>query len=248
MCGIAGIVDFRSPVDPHRLARMANILKHRGPDAEGFWHGRHVGLGCRRLAIVDVAHGHQPTCNEDESIHVVFNGEIYNHRELRRKLLASGHRLRSNSDVEVIPHLYEAYGPNFVDDLDGDFAIAIWDANIQRLFLTRDRVGVKPLFYHTQGDRLVFASEIKGIFASGHCDIRIDLQGLSDCFFYSHPIAPSTFWADVQDLPPGVVLSFDRGGLTQKRYFTPFARPEPDRPLIDGREAVDFSAIYSPTR
>jgi asparagine synthase (glutamine-hydrolysing) len=138
------------------------------------WSAPEAALGCRRLAIVDVEHGSQPTCNEDGTIHVVFNGEIYNHRQLREKLTASGHRFRSNSDVEVLPHLYEEHGLDFVHSLDGVFGIALWDAKRRRLVLARDKVGVKPLFFHATRSRLVFASEIKGIFASGHCGIAVD--------------------------------------------------------------------------
>lgn len=138
------------------------------------WHDTNAVFGFQRLAIVDVAHGDQPTCNEDGSIRVVFNGEVYNHRQLRSALAAHGHRFRNESDVEVIPHLYEEHGVAFVDTLDGDFAIAIWDATKKTLILARDRVGVKPLFVHTGDGTVVFASEMKGIFASGYIRPSMD--------------------------------------------------------------------------
>ncbi len=239
MCGIAGILDFDAPVEVARIEAMNHMLRHRGPDGFGIWHDRHIAFGSQRLAIVDVAHGVQPTSNEDGTVRVVFNGEIYNHRELRKLLADKGHRFRSHSDVEVIPHLYEEYGTAFVERLDGDFAIAIWDATQERLILTRDRVGVKPLFFHHTGRRLVFASEAKGIFASGLCPVEMDPQGLADCSFYGHTIAPTTFWKGVSDLEPATVLTVDRDGVRQHRYFTMFTRADPSAPLLSGRAAIE---------
>lgn len=246
MCGINGIVDFAAPVDPTPIGAMNEIQRHRGPDGFSTWHTHNVAFGFQRLAIVDVAHGAQPARNEDDSIHVVFNGEIYNHRELRSGLAARGHQFRSHSDAEVIPHLYEEYGTGFVERLDGDFAIALWDARRERLLLTRDRVGVKPLFYHQSGSRVVFASEIKGIFASGLVEASMDPQGLSDCLFYGHTIAPRTFWQGIDDLPPATIVTIDRRGTSQQRYFTPFLRRDPDAPLLTGRAAIErFDAAFT---
>lgn len=239
MCGINGIVDFGGAVDPAPIAAMNHILRHRGPDGFGSWTDRQVAFGFQRLAIVDVAHGDQPASNEDGTVRVVFNGEIYNHKQLRTALAARGHSFRSHSDVEVIPHLYEEYGDGFVEHLDGDFGIALWDTKRERLILTRDRVGVKPLFYHRAGSRVVFASEIKGIFASGLCEIAMDPQGLRDCLFYGHTIAPTTFWQGVHDLQPGTILTIDRSGARSRRYFTVFERADPDRPLFTGRAAIE---------
>lgn len=246
MCGIMGIVDYEGEVDPRRVRRMSNALVHRGPDGEGYWTGEHVALGHRRLAIVDVEGGRQPTTNEDGTIVVVFNGEIYNHRELRRKLAARGHRFLSHSDTEVIPHLYEERGLSFVEELDGDFAIALWDSVREVLVLTRDRVGVKPLFYHAKDRRLAFASEVKGVLASGLCKISVDRQGLSDCLVYGQPVAPGTFWEGVEDLPPGTIARWGRGGLTIRRYYSPMQRVDPDRPLRSGRAAIaDFARTFT---
>ncbi|MGV9818282.1 hypothetical protein [Nocardia xishanensis] len=161
MCAVCGVVDFEAPVDPGPLAAMCAVLRHRGPDDHATWHDRHAALGFQRLSIVGVRHGAQPAADENGSIRALLNGEIYNHKALRRALAARGHRFRSDSDAEVVPHLYEEYGDRFVEHLDGDFGIAIWDAVRRRLTLARDRVGVKPLFYHVRGGRLTFASEIK---------------------------------------------------------------------------------------
>lgn len=239
MCAICGIADFTEPVDPSPVTAMCAVLRHRGPDDHATWHDRHIALGFQRLSIVDVAHGAQPVADETGRVRAVLNGEIYNHRRLRRELAARGHRFRSDSDAEVIPHLYEEYGDRFADHLDGDFGIAIWDAARRRLTLARDRVGVKPLFYHRRGTRITFASEIKGIFAAGACAPEVDPQGLSDCLFYGHTIAPGTFWRDVRDLEPGTVLTADADGVRIRRYFSIFQRPDPDAPLLTGRAAVE---------
>ncbi len=238
MCGIAGLVDFNRTVDPRRLIRMSRVLAHRGPDGEGYYHDSRIGLAYRRLAIVDVAGGEQPIADENSVIHVVFNGEIYNYRELRRDLARRGHRFRSGSDGETIPHLYEEYGQDFVELLDGDFAIALWDAREGRLILARDRAGVKPLFYHHAGPRLLFASEVKGLFASGLCRIAVDPQGLRDVFYYGQPCAPGTFWSDVRDLPPGHILAADRNGVRLHRYHRPIALDD-GVALLDGPAAVE---------
>ncbi len=246
MCGIVGILDFDAPVSPYLIHIMADSIAHRGPDGEGYYYETHIGLGYRRLAIVDVKNGIQPVKNEAHTIHAIFNGEIYNHIELRSGLAKRGHCFISNSDAEVIPHLYEELGLSFVDELDGDFAIAIWDAKCQTLILARDRVGVKPLFYHIRGRRLIFASEIKGIFASELCEITIDPQGLSDCFFYGQTVSPGTFWSDIQDQLPGTVLCMTPNGLSEKRYFTALQRQDLSRPLLHGPEAIKaFAHTFS---
>src|SRR5213593_3995447 len=161
MCGIVGIVnlDPRETVDEALLKRMRDVLRHRGPDGEGLLLDGPVGLGHRRLAIVDVAGGQQPMANEDESIWITFNGEIYNHAALRPGLEARGHRYRTRSDTETILHLYEEEGERCVERLQGMFAFAIWDRSRQRLFLARDRLGIKPLYYACTDKELLFASE-----------------------------------------------------------------------------------------
>src|SRR5213078_4060433 len=168
MCGIAGIVkrDPRETVDESRLKRVRDVLRHRGPDGEGLLLDGPVELGHRRLAIIDVAGGHQPMSNEDETIWIVYNGEIYNHAALRPGLEARGHRYRTRSDTETIVHAYEDDGERCVERLQGMFAFALWDRPRGRLLLARDRVGIKPLYYALAGDELLFGSEIKAILAA----------------------------------------------------------------------------------
>src|SRR5437879_11226226 len=168
MCGIAGIIarDPREGVDEARLKRMRDVLRHRGPDAEGLWIDGPVGLGHRRLAIVDVAGGQQPMANEDGTVFVVCNGEIYNHPDLRPALEARGHRYRTRSDTETILHLYEEEGESCVESLRGMFAFAVWDRTRRRLLLARDRLGIKPLYYARTDRELLFASEIKALLAA----------------------------------------------------------------------------------
>src|SRR4030095_9801371 len=163
MCGLYGMVGTVAPPSDAVLGRMAEALCHRGPDADGRIVAGRAGLGCRRLAIIDVPGGTQPLTNEDGDVHVVCNGEIYNHARLRRELTGRGHRFRTGSDAEVIPHLYEEHGPDFVQALDGMFAVAVWDARRQRLVLARDRLGEKPLYHATTTAGLWFASEPKSL-------------------------------------------------------------------------------------
>src|SRR5687767_12534181 len=169
MCGIAGLVGVNGlhEDDRARAVLMRDVLTHRGPDGAGLHTDTHVALGHRRLSIVDLAGGHQPLSNEDGSIWVTFNGEIYNHADVRPDLEAAGHRYRTRSDTETIVHAYEEWGDDCVTRFRGMFAFAIWDAPKRRLLLVRDRLGVKPLYWARVGDRLLFASEIKAILESG---------------------------------------------------------------------------------
>src|SRR6266545_4653378 len=169
MCGIVGIVNFnpRDTVDETVLKRMRDVLRHRGPDGEGLWIDGPVGLGHRRLSIVDVATGQQPMTNEDGSCWITYNGEIYNHASLRPDLVARGHRYSTRSDTETILHLYEEEGERCVERLQGMFAFALWDRGRSRLLLARDRLGIKPLYYAMTDRQLLFASEIKAILAVG---------------------------------------------------------------------------------
>src|SRR5881296_3410247 len=167
MCGICGILycGEERRIQRDTLAQMNAHIVHRGPNDEGFFVERNVGLATRRLSIIDVRTGHQPISNEDESLWIVYNGEIYNHRELRSKLEARGHRYRTKSDTETIVHLYEEYGDDCVQHLRGMFAFAIWDRTRRRIFIARDRLGIKPLYYQYDGQRLIFGSEIKTLLA-----------------------------------------------------------------------------------
>jgi asparagine synthase (glutamine-hydrolysing) len=207
MCGIAGELRLTSGErpSPRRVRAMCDVMVHRGPDSFGeFAHGE-VALGMRRLAIVDVAGGQQPLGNEDGSVQVVCNGEIYNAPALARDLEARGHTLRTRSDVEVIAHLYEEHGVDVAERLDGMFAFALWDAKAHRLVLGRDRVGIKPLYVTRLGDRLVWGSEAKCLLAAG-LDPQLDPQALHDYLTLGYVAGPASIFAGVQQLPPGHVL------------------------------------------
>src|SRR5712691_5292494 len=205
MCGIAGIVelDFQEPVEEGRLKRMRDALRHRGPDGEGLLVDGPVGLGFRRLAIVDVEGGAQPMSNEDGSVWIVYNGEIYNHAALRPWLEARGHRYRTRSDTETIVHLYEEEGERCVERLQGMFAFAVWDRARRRLLLARDRLGIKPLYYACTDTELLFASEIKGLLASGRVPAAFNEQALPEFLATRFLSGEETFFRDVKKLMPG---------------------------------------------
>jgi asparagine synthase (glutamine-hydrolysing) len=221
MCGIAGVFD-REPgarVDPTLLRSMCDRMVRRGPDDEGFWLAEQVGLGMRRLSIIDVAGGHQPIANEDETLWIVFNGEIFNHEELRRHTEAQGHRYRTRSDTETILHLYEDEGPGCLHRLRGMFAIAIWDKRARRLFVARDRLGVKPLHYYWDGRRFVFASEIKGVLADPRVPRQLDWTAIDAFFAYGYIPSPWTAYRGVAQLLPGHFIVVDDRGLRMEKYW-----------------------------
>ena len=222
MCGIAGIVkrDPLETVDEARLKSMRDILRHRGPDGEGLWLDGPVGLGHRRLAIVDVAAGHQPMANEDESVWITYNGEIYNHDQLRPELLARGHRYRTRSDTETIVHLYEEEGERVVERLRGMFAFAIWDRPRRRLFLARDRLGIKPLYYAMTEDELLFASEIKAILVARPGRPAFNEAVLPEFLATGFVSGEETFFRGIKKLLPGRTLSWSPGEeIQQRRYW-----------------------------
>jgi asparagine synthase (glutamine-hydrolysing) len=222
MCAIVGIVklDPRERVEEARLARMRDILRHRGPDDEGLWIGGPVGLGHRRLAIVDVVGGRQPMANEDETIWIVFNGEIYNHAALRPELEARGHRYRTRSDTETILHLYEEEGERCVERLQGMFAFAVWDRAQGRLFLARDRLGIKPLYYACTDKELLFASEIKAILAAGPMRPEFNEAVLPEFLATRFVAGEETFFRGIRKLLPGRTFSWSIGeGFRKRRYW-----------------------------
>ena len=190
MCGVVGIVPLDGHATPEReiLQRMAAAIRHRGPDDEGYYVAPGVGLGHARLSIIDVQGGRQPIHNEDKSIWITYNGEIFNYIELRQDLETRGHRFYTETDTEVIVHMYEEYGDEFVHQLNGQFAIALWDQNRRRQLLIRDRVGILPLFYSVTADCLLFSSEIKGLIASGQIEPTLDHETLDQLL---------TFWCPV---------------------------------------------------
>lgn len=212
MCGIAGIYDLRGgKVDPADLEIFTAILKHRGPDDKGTWHQNGIGLAHTRLSIIDLSsQGHQPMSNEDKTIWITFNGEIYNFMDLRGGLEERGHKFNSNTDTEVIIHLYEEKGMDCLDDLRGMFAFGLWDEKKQRLILARDRIGKKPLFYTIQENKVVFASELKAIAALPWIEKQLDLQSLAYVFSFDHVPWPRSIYQNIYKLPPSNYAIFDK--------------------------------------
>lgn len=232
MCGITGFWNFRTgrPADPRRLRAMTATLTHRGPDEEGYWVEGAVGLGMRRLRVIDPAGGRQPMANEDGSIQVVFNGEIYNHADLRGELEASGHHFRTRSDTEVLAHGYEAWGPEMLDRLNGMFALALWDRPRARLLLARDRLGIKPLYLAESAEGVVFGSELKAVMASPDVALEWDLEALDDFLTYEYIPAPRTLVRGVEKLLPGhrVLFQAGRSGAREEvRYWGLEAKSDP---------------------
>ncbi len=222
MCGIAGIIEFGrdAHVDSGVLRRMCDVMAHRGPDDDGLFTQGKIGLGMRRLSIVDLATGHQPISNEDGSIWMVFNGEIYNHKALREHLITRGHRYRTQSDTETIVHLYEEYGKDCVQQLRGMFAFAIWDANRKSLFIARDRLGIKPLYYRLTPHNFLFGSEIKVLLA--HPGVRPDFNraALPEYLAFGYLSGDETLYNGVHKLMPGHRLEVDKqGDLRVEQYW-----------------------------
>ena len=221
MCGIAGIVqtDPDGAVDQATVHRMCESIVHRGPDDEGIFVKAGVGLGMRRLSIIDLAGGHQPVFNEDKSIWIVFNGEIYNFLELRPELLARGHRFSTHSDTEVIVHLYEEYGAECVHKLRGMFAFALYDERAGRLMLVRDRLGKKPLHYALHNGTLLFASEMKAILAVRPELARVNHPALLQYMYFGYIPDPATAFEPIRKLPPGHLLEFEKGEIRIRQYW-----------------------------
>ncbi|MGQ0615358.1 MAG: asparagine synthase (glutamine-hydrolyzing) [Planctomycetaceae bacterium] len=268
MCGIAGILLKRgSPLDPEVLLRMTRSLEHRGPDEEGYvvdpvplggrWpaqaplrrgpapqgtapstSGPAVGLGHRRLSIIDLASGQQPLCNEDGTIWITFNGEIYNFAALRAELEAKGHALRTASDTEMIVHAYEEWGAECLQRFRGMFAFAIWDARTRRLFLARDRLGKKPLFYADEPDRFLFGSEMKAILAAPGVDRAVDPTALSDYLSFLYVPAPKSILRAVRKLPAGHYALVGGGDVEVKRYWDLSFRPRPAISMARAEEEI----------
>lgn len=221
MCGIAGLwrPSDRSPPRRDELVPMVAALTHRGPDGDGVHVVGRVGLGHARLSIIDLAGGAQPMCNEDGSVWVAFNGEIFNYVELRTLLLEGGHVFRTASDTEVLVHLYEEHGDDFVNLLNGQFAIALWDDRQQRLVLARDRVGIRPLFYTWVGGSLAFASEVKALFTLPEVKRELNPGALASVFSYWSVLSTETVFAGVSSLAPGHLMSVDEAGARTIRYW-----------------------------
>ena len=231
MCGIAGAfaIDGRSvpPLDRSVLERMTEIIRHRGPDDDGYAQGEGMSLGARRLSIIDVEGGHQPLCDERGRVWVAQNGEIYNHDTLRGELRADGHDFRSRCDTEVLPHLFERYGPGLCEHLHGKFALAVWDTHERRGLLARDRLGVKPLYYAIVDGLLVFGSELKSVIASGLVSDQLDPEALAAFLMLGFVPGPMTPLRDVRKLMPGERLIVGDGRVRSERYWH-YPNPEPD--------------------
>ena len=235
MCGIAGILSMEGrPVDRGELRAMSAALAHRGPDDDGYYLDATVGLAMRRLSIIDLTSGQQPVANEDGSVQVVFNGEIYNYRALREELIARGHTLTTTTDTEVIVHLYEDLGPRLVDRLRGMFAFALWDARQRRLLVARDRLGIKPLYYAEVGGRLCWASELKAILALPEVDRRLDWGALGHLLTAQVTPPAGSIVAGVKKLEPGhILLASADGRVSIERYWDVRFEPQRGRPASE---------------
>lgn len=228
MCGICGICcsDRGRRADIQAAARMNDAMAHRGPDDDGMWDGGHVALAMRRLSILDIHGGRQPMANENGAIQVVFNGEIYNYRELRADLQKKGHLFKTNSDTEVILHAYEQHGDDAIRLFNGMFAFALYDANAARLLIARDRLGIKPLFYTIKNGALAFASELAALMRSGIPGETLNPPALDAYFSFLYIPAPDTIYHGVKKLPPAHKLTFERGKVRIERYWQLQFRPE----------------------
>ena len=221
MCGICGIFEFTQHCEVSRdvIHRMTQTIVHRGPDDEGIYVAPGIGLGFRRLSIIDVAGGHQPLSNEDGRVWVMLNGEIYNYLELHNDLIKRGHRFSTRSDTETIVHLYEEYGEECFAMLRGMFAIALWDSRERKLLLARDRVGKKPLFYAADSKRISFGSELKCLLATDNLPRDVDNQALADYFSFGYIPAPKTIYRAAKKLLAGHYLVASASGVRVQRYW-----------------------------
>lgn len=229
MCGITGIFHYTSdePICRATLKRMTDVIAHRGPDDDGFHVAGRIGLGHRRLSIIDVAGGHQPIFNEDGTVAIVFNGEIYNYRELARTVEARGHRFRTRSDTETIVHLYEEFGTDCVAMLRGMFAFALWDERQQALLIARDRLGKKPLYWADVGGRFVFGSEIKALLEHPHVPRDLDAEAVADFFSFEYVPTPKSIFRAVRKLRPAHYAVVTREGTSEREYWDlDFSRTE----------------------
>src|SRR5438445_8519700 len=235
MCGIAGQFNFerREPVDRETLRRMTRSIAHRGPDDEGYFVSGPLGLGFRRLSIIDLAGGHQPMSDADEQVWVIFNGEIYNFKELRSELEGRGHRFRTQSDTEVIVHGYKEWGTAVLNRLNGMFGLAIWDAKIQRLVLARDAMGIKMVYYQISGGQLSFGSEIRPVLAAETSARQVDPVALNLFLRLRYTPSPLTIFQGIRKLAPGTMLVFERGKHYEKRWYdykpVPFETPKEEQ-------------------
>lgn len=221
MCGLAGVLSTRSTYKPSGdlVKKMIRMLNHRGPDGYGYYNDSDISMAHSRLSIIDLSGGAQPIHNMDKSVWVVFNGEIFNYIELRQGLRSKGYKFYTDTDTEVIVHLYDEYGPEFVNYLNGQFAIVIWDINNKKLIMTRDRVGIAPLFYSLQDRSLVFGSEIKSIIPALEQKPEINLVALDQLFTYWAPVSPNTMFNNIYEVSPGEMIVYHEGRLIKHKYW-----------------------------
>src|SRR6184192_4975229 len=235
MCGITGQFNFQrhEPVERETIVRMARSIAHRGPDDEGFFIAGPVGLGFRRLSIIDLAGGHQPMSDVEETVWVIFNGEIYNYRELRAELRSKGHEFRTNSDTEVIIHGYKEWGAEVLNHLNGMFGLAIWDVKKQRLVVARDAMGIKLIYYRITSGQLTFGSEIRPILAAQDSKPEVNPDALNLFLRFRYTPSPLTVFQGIRKLPPGTMLVFERGRCREERWYNytpvPFSNPKEDK-------------------
>lgn len=243
MCGIVGIIckDVSRTCDESALIAMRDLQFHRGPDEEGIFIEGNVGLGHRRLSIIDLSTGHQPMTNEDGTLWIAYNGEIYNFKPLREELIKKGHIFRTNSDTEVILHLYEEKGPACVNELNGMFAFAIWDKNSRTLFMARDRMGKKPLYYAATREAFLFSSEIKSLFKSGLLKAECNAHTLAEYFLFRHVSGENTMFNGVKNLLPGHTLTLKDGVIEIKKYWSLFpAMQRNGIPFAEAEEHLSY--------
>ncbi len=222
MCGICGIVNMENdrPPDVDTLLRMMGRLRHRGPDSSGYYRDKQAALGHTRLAIIDLQTGAQPLSNEDDSLWITFNGEIFNYLELVSELSDLGHTFKTKSDTEVIIHAYEQWGISCFERFNGQWALAIWDQRNNRIILSRDRFGIRPLYYTIDKNRLLFASEVKALFADRDVERKFDSAGISEIFTFWSPVAPRTAFKGIKELEPGHFAIVNNKVLTTKAYWS----------------------------
>jgi len=222
MCGICGIINLNKdrPPDKHLLIKMMGRLHHRGPDSSGYYRDDRAALGHTRLAIIDLETGSQPLSNEDETLWITFNGEIFNYIELGKELLDHGHRFRTRSDTEIIVHAYEQWGDACFERFNGQWALALWDSREGKIILSRDRLGIRPLYYSFCNNRLLFASEVKAIFADPEVSRSLDPAGIAEIFSFWSPVAPRTAFRGVYELRPGHYGTLKKGGFETQSYWS----------------------------
>jgi asparagine synthase (glutamine-hydrolysing) len=242
MCGIVGYL-HEGDADEGLIRQMLAMIRHRGPDEFGLYLSSRIAMGNARLSIIDLAGGSQPISNEDESLWIVYNGEVFNYPELRSELLARGHRFSTHTDTEVILHLYEEYGPECLQRLNGQFAIAIWDERKASLFLARDRLGVRPLFYTFAGDAVVFGSEIKAVACHPSVHLEIDPVAMGQVFTYWSPLSPGTIFRNIRELPPGSYAIAAEGRFTVTKYWEPAFPLNGDHPKSEDELTEAFREL-----